>query len=248
MSLFQSSVLTLALAFASALASIAGYVVQIGAVDPSTPPAPAETVPTESPLVTIPSGPTPATTLAPPNPVAISARLPKGVDWNAGDLLVLVSGFDLDLVTGSRFLGGLVAIDKNWAGELVGGSIYAVDKSACRRWGEPPTMPGDFFSSGQFPEAMESLRADLGAIRGARAGAGFRTLVVYYSSVAPEEAELKPFDDATLYWCGRAVEDQRNCKVLNRLFPRPRFTAGGTADQSAPNAAFESWRTAVGKK
>ena len=37
MSLFQSSLLTLALAFVSALASIAGYVVQIGAVDPSTP-------------------------------------------------------------------------------------------------------------------------------------------------------------------------------------------------------------------
>ena len=161
MSLFQSSLLALALAFASALASIAGYVVQIGAVDPSTPPAPAGTEPTESPSGMIPSGSTPATTPATPNPVPISVRLPKGVDWNAGDLLVLVSGFDLDLVTGSRFFEGLGAIDKDWKSELVGGSVYAVDPSACRRWGEPPTMPGDFFSSGQFPKAMETLRTGL---------------------------------------------------------------------------------------
>jgi len=253
-SVFQSSLLTLSLAFASALASIAGYVVQVGTVNSLEQPLQPDTESTESPPQTNPSQPTTApstvaTAPKPIEPIAISPRLPKGVDWKSGDLLVLVSGFDLKLVKGSQYLEGLGAIDKDWKSELVGGSVYAVDKSACRSWGQTPKLTEDYYSSGEFPKAIKELQSDLAAIRAARAGAKFHTLVIYYSSVAPdEEAALNAFADATLYWCGSALEEQRDCKVLNRLFPRPRFIAGGTLDQSAPRAAFANWRTAFRQK
>jgi hypothetical protein len=158
---------------------------------------------------------------------------PEGVNWSAGEVLVLIVASGLDDGERAQFNTQIGHILKTHAGKLVGDDVFVVGRTRLRRsadWQKEGCIRDSFpFGEAGVVETFARVRADLEAVRRRRGEPSLRALVLWHSADCPEKPPegIAEISGAQVVWSGQEFTSQRKCKALEKVFGKAGVTTHG---------------------